>query len=55
MAHNAENIYSLAFLQKMFVNLCSRGKMGMFWRKDNLEKTLLLSLFPFLKNKDTIH
>lgn len=39
MAHNAENIYSLAFLQKMFVSLCSRGKMGMFWRKDNLEKT----------------
>ena len=39
MAHKAENIYYLAFLQKMFVNLCSRGKMGVFWRKDNLEKT----------------
>ena len=38
MAHNAQNIYYLAFLQKMFVNLCSRGKMEMFWRKDNLEK-----------------
>lgn len=35
---HTENIDPLVLLQKMFVSLYSRGKMGRFQRKYNLEK-----------------